>query len=119
MLCEWGWSKPAGSMGSTWILAGFGVLCLANILSCGLSRLWEGDSPGVGAGRQTSRPTFHAGGPHGYTLSQVPAGKGNMRLRQIVACIAEPVHPHARPDRHYGRPEAFCAAARRPTGRAS
>ena len=32
MLCEWSWSKPAGSMGSTWILAGFGVLCLANIL---------------------------------------------------------------------------------------
>ncbi len=32
MLCEWSWGKPVGSMGSTGILAGFGLLCLATIL---------------------------------------------------------------------------------------
>ena len=31
-LCEWSWDKPAGSMGSTSILGGFGVLCLVTIL---------------------------------------------------------------------------------------
>jgi hypothetical protein len=31
-LCEWSWGKPAGSMGSTKLLAGFGAVCLANIL---------------------------------------------------------------------------------------
>ncbi len=31
-LCEWSWEKPAGFLGSRSILAGFGVLCLVNIL---------------------------------------------------------------------------------------
>jgi hypothetical protein len=31
-LCEWSWGKRPGSMGSTSILAGFGLVCLVNIL---------------------------------------------------------------------------------------
>jgi hypothetical protein len=31
-LCEWSWDKPSGSMGSTSILAGYGLVCTANLL---------------------------------------------------------------------------------------
>jgi hypothetical protein len=31
-LCEWSWQKPSGSMGSTPILAAYGLVCAVNIL---------------------------------------------------------------------------------------
>jgi hypothetical protein len=35
-LCEWSWQKPSGSMGSTAILCGYGVVCAINLLLVGL-----------------------------------------------------------------------------------
>jgi hypothetical protein len=31
-LCEWSWDKQSGSMGSTSILAGYGLVCATNLL---------------------------------------------------------------------------------------
>jgi hypothetical protein len=31
-LCEWSWHKPSESMGSTSILAGYGLVCTVNLL---------------------------------------------------------------------------------------
>jgi hypothetical protein len=36
LLCERSWRKPTGSMGSTFILAGYGLVCTANLLLVGL-----------------------------------------------------------------------------------
>jgi hypothetical protein len=36
-LCEWSWRKPSGSMGSTFILAGYGLVCTVNLLLVGLA----------------------------------------------------------------------------------
>jgi hypothetical protein len=35
-LCEWSWGKPAGSLGSRSILAGYGTVCALNLLVVGL-----------------------------------------------------------------------------------
>ncbi len=40
-LCEWSWRKPAGSMGSTKLMAGFGTICLANLLLVCLAAWWS------------------------------------------------------------------------------
>jgi hypothetical protein len=42
-LCEWSWHKPAGSMGSTSLLAGYGLVCALNLLLVflvGAAALW-------------------------------------------------------------------------------
>jgi len=31
-LCEWSWQEPPGSKGSTSILAGYGLVCIVNLL---------------------------------------------------------------------------------------
>jgi len=41
-LCEGSWQKPAGSMGSTAILAGYGYVCTVNLLLAGLVVIYFG-----------------------------------------------------------------------------
>jgi hypothetical protein len=42
-LCEWSWQKPRGSMGSTGMLAAYGLVCAVNLLAVflfALSAIW-------------------------------------------------------------------------------
>ena len=39
-LCEWSWEKSAGELGSTSILAGYGVVCALNLMLLCLAATW-------------------------------------------------------------------------------
>jgi hypothetical protein len=40
LLCEWSWEKPAGTMGSRWLLACSAILCLPAAIIL-LGALWR------------------------------------------------------------------------------